>query len=258
MQLQNKVAVITGGGKGLGRAIAAAYAQEGASVVVAGRDAVALEETTKHIIAAGGIAFPIPADVRDEQSMQELARLTHEHFGKVDVLVCNSGIGGPTKNLWEIPREEWEDTLATDLTGVFLSCKAFLPGMIEHGTGGHILLIGSGVGRVALPGRAPYAASKMGLIGLMRILAKEVGPHHICVNMISPGSIESERLNTTIRRQAELRHMPFEDMRKSATSQSVFGRFITAEEVAEAAVFLASSGFLTAVDINASAGQIWG
>jgi NAD(P)-dependent dehydrogenase (short-subunit alcohol dehydrogenase family) len=205
MKLKDKVAVITGGGKGLGREIAYTYAKEGANVVVAGRDASALEETCQHISASGGIALSIPTDVRDEHSTQEFARQAYERFGKIDVLVCNSGVGGPTKNLWEITREEWEDTIATNLTGVFLSCKAFLPGMIKRGAGGHIIFIGSGVGRVALQGRTPYAASKMGLIGLMRILAKEVGPYRICVNMISPGSIDGERLNTTIRRQAEMK-----------------------------------------------------
>jgi NAD(P)-dependent dehydrogenase (short-subunit alcohol dehydrogenase family) len=258
MRLKDKVAVITGGGKGLGREIALAYAREGARIVVTGREVAPLEETCQRIAAeSGGEAIALPADVCHEQSMIELARLTYERYAQVDLVVCNSGIGGPTKKLWEISLDEWEDTLATNLTGVFLTCKAFLPGMIERGAGGHVILIGSGVGRVALPGRTPYAGSKTGLLGLMRVLAKEVGEHRICVNMISPGSIDGERLQTTIRRQAEIRGLSYEAARTSAASQSVFGRFIQPQEVAQIAVFLASADSMTAVDINASAGQIW-
>ena len=130
MLLQGKIAVITGSGRGIGREIALAYAREGAKLVLAARSVPELEETRNAITAMGGEASVVPTDIRNEQSVAALAQQTLEHFSRVDILVNNSGIAGPTAPLWEIAPAEWEETFAVNVTGTFLCCRAFLPSMI--------------------------------------------------------------------------------------------------------------------------------
>ncbi len=125
--LQDKIAVITGGGRGIGRAIAQVLAREGAHLVLAARDVKALEETRTLVAGYGRDVLVVPLDLRQEASVQELAEQTLAHFGHIDILVNNSGIAGPTAPLWEISPEQWNETLAVDLTGPYLCCRAFLP-----------------------------------------------------------------------------------------------------------------------------------
>ena len=188
MELQDKIAVITGGGRGIGRAIALAYAREGANLVLASRSQEALEETQSMVEDLGRMALVVPTDIRKEDSVRNLAEQALGHFGRVDILVNNSGIAGPTKPLWEITLAEWEDTFAVNVTGAYLCCRAFLPGMIE-GHSGSIIMIASMTGKRPLYGRTPYAGGKLALVGIARTLAWEVGSHGIRVNVISPGEI---------------------------------------------------------------------
>jgi NAD(P)-dependent dehydrogenase (short-subunit alcohol dehydrogenase family) len=255
--LEKKVTVITGASQGIGRAIALAYAQEGARVVLASRNENMLEETRTLIANSGGEALVVPTDVRNEASVQELAHRVREHFGHIDILVANSGIAGPTAPLWEISLQQWEETISTNLTGVFLCCRAFLPQMIQRRTG-NIVIIGSGVGKQPFVGRTPYAASKIALVGLTRTLAHDAGPYNVRVNIVSPGLVEGERIERVLRKQAEARGVSYEEMKVLATRETPLRRFVSVEDVAHMTVFLSTeqAASITGTDVNVSAGVV--
>jgi NAD(P)-dependent dehydrogenase (short-subunit alcohol dehydrogenase family) len=197
------VAVVTGGNRGIGRAIAVALAADGFAVAVTARDADTLADTVTAIEADGGTALALPCDVRDEESVTTMARDVAD-LGRVHTVVANAGIAGPTAPLHEIQLAEWRNCLATDLDGVFLTFRAFVPAMIESGAGS-LVAISSMTGKRPLHGRTPYAAAKMGVIGLVRTLAVELGPHGIRVNAVCPGAVAGPRIDDVIRRQAATR-----------------------------------------------------
>lgn len=257
MELQDKIAVITGGGRGIGRAIALAYAREGANLVLASRSQAALEETRSMVEDLGGKALVVPTDIRQEESVRNLAKQALGHFGRVDILVNNSGVAGPTKPLWEITLAEWEDTFAVNMTGVYLCCREFLPGMIERHSGS-IIIIASMTGKRPLYGRTPYAAGKLGLVGLARTLAWEVGSYGIRVNVISPGAVEGERIERVIRNQAAALGISEEEALRQFTSSSPLGRLVPPGDIAAAAIYLASdrAASITGEDLNVSAGTV--
>jgi NAD(P)-dependent dehydrogenase (short-subunit alcohol dehydrogenase family) len=257
MLLKDKVAVVTGAGRGIGRAIALAFAGEGADLVLAARSVDKLHEVAGEITVMGRQALVVPTDVSSEESVGNLRDRTLEHFGRVDILVNNSGIGGPSAPLWEISPADWDETFAVNVRGVYLCCRAFLPAMVARRSG-VIINIGSMTGKRPLVNRTPYAASKLALVGLTRTLAWEVGPYGIRVNVISPGPVEGERIEWVVRRLAEARGIPVEEARRSLAEASPMGRFVLAEEVARAAVFLASdlASAITGEDLNVSAGVV--
>jgi len=257
MELHDKIAVVTGGGRGIGRAIALAYAREGAELVLAARSKEALEETKAMVEALGRRALVVPTDIRQEESVRDLAEQTISAFGRLDILVNNSGVAGPSATLWEISPADWEGTFAVNVTGTFLCCRAFLPSMIERRSG-CIVILSSMTGKRPLYARTPYAASKMALVGLARTLAWEVGPYDIRVNTSSPGPVEGERIEWVIRKQAEAQGISLEEARRQFTSSSPLVRLIPASDVAEAAVFLASdkAASITGEDLNVSAGTV--
>src|SRR5438105_8385548 len=142
MELRDKVAVVTGGGRGIGRAIALAYAKEGADLVLASRSREALEETRAMVEALGRKAIVVLTDTRQEESLRNLVVQAVNAFGRIDILVNNSGIGGASAPLWEIAPADWEETFAVNVTGTYLCCRAFLPTMIEQRSG-CIIILGS-------------------------------------------------------------------------------------------------------------------
>jgi NAD(P)-dependent dehydrogenase (short-subunit alcohol dehydrogenase family) len=257
MLLKDKIAVITGGGRGLGRVIALAYAKEGADLVLASRSVEALQETRAEVEDLGRKVLVVPTDIRHEVSVQNLAEKALEHFGRVDILVNNSGITGPTTPLWKITLAEWEETFAVNVTGAFLCCRAFLPSMIEQQSGS-IIFISSMTGKRPLFGRTPYAAGKLALVGLARTLAWETGPYRIRVNVISPGPVAGERVERVIRLQAEAEDISIDESRRRFTSSSPLGRLVPPGDIANAAVFLASdqAASITGEDLNVSAGTV--
>jgi NAD(P)-dependent dehydrogenase (short-subunit alcohol dehydrogenase family) len=256
MLLKDKVAVVTGGGRGIGRAIAIAYAQEGANLVLASRSLEALEETRTTLTPLGREVLVVQTDIRDANSVQALATRTLAHFGRIDILVNNSGIAGPTAPLWEIAPQEWQETFAVNITGTYLCCRAFLPAMIER-QAGSIVIIGSMTGKRPLVGRTPYAASKMAVLGLARTLAWETGAYNIRVNVISPGPVEGERIDSVFRKQAEAKGISPAEARQQFLRDSPLGHIIPPEDVAKVAVFLASdsAASITGEDVNVSAGM---
>ncbi len=257
MLLKNKVAIISGGGRGIGREIALAYARVGADVVLAARTVGAMEQTKTEIEAIGRQALVVSTDLRQPESVQSLAKQTVDRLGRVDVLVNNSGVGGPSAPLWEIELADWEETFAVNVRGTYLCCKAFLPSMIERRSGS-IIIIGSMSGKRPLLNRTPYAASKMALVGLARTLAWETGPYNIRVNVISPGAVEGNRIEWVIHRQAESQGISPEEARRQFTGASPLDKLTSPVDVANAAIFLASdmAAAVTGEDINVSAGLV--
>ena len=255
MELQDKIAVITGAGRGIGRTIALAYAKEGADLVLASRSSEALEETQAMVKEFGCKALVVPTDIRNEDSVNNLAKQALGFFGRVDILVNNSGITGPTTPLWNITLAEWEETFAINVTGAYLCCRAFLPAMIEKRSGS-IIMISSMTGKRPLFGRTPYAGSKLALVGIARTLAWEVGPYGIRVNVISPGAVEGERIKRVVREMAASQGISEDEAFRQFTSNSPLGRIVPPEDIAAAAVFLASekAASITGEDLNVSSG----
>ena len=250
------VAVVTGANRGIGRAITVALAAAGCTVAASARDPSSLSETVAEADKAGGTAVPFGGDVCDEASVAALAERAGE-LGQVRVVVANAGIAGPTTPLHEMSLADWRETIATDLDGVFLTFRAFIPAMIER-RDGSLIAISSMTGKRPLYGRTPYAAAKMGVIGLVRTLATELGPYGIRVNAVCPGPVSGPRIEQVIARQAEARGITAEQARAELDSLSPLRRMVTAEEVAAACVFLASSGSasITGEDLNVTAGVV--
>jgi NAD(P)-dependent dehydrogenase (short-subunit alcohol dehydrogenase family) len=257
MLLDGSVAVVTGAGTGIGREIALRMADEGADLVLTGRSEGAMQEVAELVRGAGRRALVVPMDLRDADSIEAAARAAEAEFGRVDVLVNNSGVGGPSKPMWELSAEEWEDTFRVNVTGTFLVCKAFLPGMVARKSGS-VVVIGSITGKRPLVNRTPYAASKTALIGLVRTLAWEVGSLGIRVNLVSPGGVEGERLEWVFEQQAAARGITIEEARADFAGGSALQRLVSPRDVADTTVYLASSraAAITGDDVNVAAGLV--
>lgn len=171
-----------------------------------------MEEVAAQLRADGREALVVSMDLRDPLSIDAAAEQTLKKFGRIDVLVNNSGVGGPSKPMWEISPSEWGETFDVNVTGTFLCCRAFLPAMIDRRVGS-IVVIGSMTGKRPLVNRTPYASSKMALVGLVRTSAAEVGPMGIRVNLVSPGGVEGQRLDWVIHQQAIARGVSVETVR---------------------------------------------
>lgn len=258
MLLKDRVAVITGAGRGIGRQVALHFAKEGARVVLTGRSTDMLEEVAGEIRKDGEEVLTVAMDVRDPDSVAGAAKHALETFGAVDVLVNNSGIGGPGAPLWEVDPADWEETFRVNVTGTFLACRAFLPSMIARRSGS-IIVIGSTSGKRPHVHRSAYASSKMALIGLTRTLAAEVGPFGIRVNLISPGGVAGERLDWAFKVQAEALGVSPEEVADEVRRATPLNRLVSASEVAAAAAFLASdraSAGITGIDLPVNAGFV--
>jgi NAD(P)-dependent dehydrogenase (short-subunit alcohol dehydrogenase family) len=189
--LTGQVAVVTGAGRGIGAAIARKLASLGAMSVLLGRTQSTLDETARSIIEAGGKAEVIPCDVTELHQLEYASARVDSTFHRLDILVNNAGVGGFNELLHELPPEEWDRILNTNLRGVYYAIRTFAPLMIRA-YAGHIINISSLAGKNALPHGAAYAASKWGLNGLSYSVAEELRRHNIRVSVICPGSVETE------------------------------------------------------------------
>ncbi|MHA6782011.1 SDR family NAD(P)-dependent oxidoreductase [Pseudonocardia saturnea] len=254
--MTGRVAVVTGANRGIGRAIAVALGAAGFAVVATARDAATLEETVQDVEAGGGNALALACDVRDESSVAAMAAAASE-LGPVHTVVANAGTAGPTAPLHEITLAEWRDCLATDLDGVFLTFRAFVPALVAAGEGS-LIAVSSMTGKRPLRGRTPYAAAKMGVIGLVRTLALELGPHGIRVNAVCPGAVAGPRIDDVIARQAAARGISEAEALAAFTGASPLGRLVAAGEVAAACAYLASdaAASITGEDMNVTAGVV--
>ena len=228
MTLEEKVAVVTGGGQGLGRAITLALARAGAKVVVADMNPDTAEAVAAEVADAGGEALALQVDVSDEASVAALQERALDRFGRVDVLAANAGLY-PRSMVVDMPEEEWDRVLDVNVGGQFLCARAFVPAMKQQGSG-RIICTASSIAYKGQPGHAHYAASKAATLGLVRGLARELAPHGITVNAVAPGTA-----NTAMPRQ----HRSEESMRERG-ARVPLGRIAEPEDIANTVAFLAS------------------
>lgn len=246
MRLKEKVAIVTGSGMGIGRAIAETFAREGARVVVADLNEEAGRETVERIQAAGGQACFVQADVARSEDARCMVEVALETYGRLDILVNSAGIY-TRGDVVDTSLETWHRMLAVNLTGVFLCCKAAIPAMRQAG-GGAIVNISSSIGwQYAAPGVAAYTASKFGVTGLTKAMACDHLPDNIRVNCICPGPTDTPLLRAS---------RPPEDFQAFVEAQPI-GRLGSPEEIAAAALFLASeeASFVTGVALPVDGGQ---
>jgi NAD(P)-dependent dehydrogenase (short-subunit alcohol dehydrogenase family) len=239
MRLKDKVAIITGGGSGIGRAISLAFASEGAIVAVAARTFDRLEEVANDINSRGGTARAIAVDVADEIEVQEMVARTLKEYGRIDILVNNAGIPGLTANIANMQLDKWNEVLSINLTGPMLCSREVLANMIGRKSGS-IINISSVGGMSGFPMRSPYCVSKMGIIGLTETMAIEVGDYNIRVNCISPGAVRGDRVLNAARAKGKALGINYEEVLERLTKDYSLKRLIEPTEIASAAVFLAS------------------
>lgn len=239
MRLKDQVAIITGGGSGIGRSISFAFASEGARVVVAARNFARLKEVADDINSRGGKAAAMAVDITNEMNVQEMVARTVEEFGRIDVLVNNAGIPGPTANIVDMDLDKWNEVITINLTGAMLCSRAVLGNMIVRKSGS-IINISSVGGMSGFAMRSAYCVSKMGIIGLTETMAIEVGEHNIRVNCISPGAVRGDRILNSARAKGKALGIDSERVLERLTKDYSFKRLIEPSEIAAAAVFLAS------------------
>lgn len=191
-RLQGQTAVITGGGRGIGAAVAHCLAAAGATVIICGRSLPLLRKTATAIEAAGGECLALPCNLQDVSSVEYFAAEVKKHFHSINILINNAGVGAFEQPLHKMEPAEWDTVLNTNLRGAFYAIRSFVPLIMASGSGGHIINISSLAGKNALPNGAAYAASKWGLNGLSYSLAEELRSHKIRVFVICPGSVDTE------------------------------------------------------------------
>jgi len=255
VKLEGKVAIITGAGRGIGRAIALRFSREGAIIVAAGSTQSTLDAIAQEISEAGGRAISVLADVAEESNVERMVAKTVEEFGQIDILVNNAGIAGPTSPVVRVDLADWDRTIAINLTGAFLCAKHALPSMIERRSG-RVINITSVAGLGGYPLRSPYATSKWGMIGLTKTLALEVGRYDITVNAIAPGPIRGPRIEQVISNRAQEMGRSVEEVEREYVEPTALKRMAEEDDIAAMAVFLASEEGrnLTGETINISSG----
>ena len=248
--LAGRTALVTGGGNGLGAAIAHALHGAGADVVVAGRRTEPLAALCAEL---GERSSWRACDVTDPASVAALAGSLSDVV--VDILVNNAGVAGPVAPLTEISVEEWDEVFDVNVRGVFLVCRAFLPAMVARGRG-DVVNLASVSGKRPLVRRTPYAASKMAVIGLTSTLAFEVGPAGVNVNTLSPGPVAGPRMQRNFTLEAERMGTSYTEAEEAFVSRAALGRMVTEDEVGAAVLAMLAMPGLCGADIDLSAGMV--
>jgi 3-oxoacyl-[acyl-carrier protein] reductase len=235
MSLAGRVSVVTGASRGIGRAIAAALAADGATVVLAARDEGKLAEGVREIEAQGGKAMALTMNVADAASVEQGMGRVLETLGRIDHLINNAGITRDNL-LLRMKVEEWQDVMTTNLSSVFYCTQAVLKPMLKQKSGGRIVNVTSVVGLMGNAGQANYAASKAGILGFTKSIAREVASRAITVNAVAPGFVETD-----------MTHAMTDKAREAVLSSIPLGRVGRPEEIAAAVSFLvsASAGYIT-------------
>jgi 3-oxoacyl-[acyl-carrier protein] reductase len=245
--LAGRVALVTGGSRGIGAATAARLAAHGALVGVGGRDQAAIDRVVAGIRAAGGRAVPAPAEATDPDALAHAHAHLTEQFGPVELLAAFAGGNGRPRPTEDVEPEEWRHVIEGDLTATFLTIRAALPAMIAHGRGA-IVTMSSAAGRQPSQAAAAYAAAKAGVVMLSKHLAAELGPRGIRVNCLAPSAVLNEKMATAMS----------DEQRADLAATFPLRRLGQPDDVAAAAVFLLSeqASWLTGVTLDVSGGRI--
>ena len=240
MKLHGRTAVVTGAASGIGKGIAAAFAREGANVVIADLDLKAATATAAEISATGAKALAVAMDVADEHAVNAGIAKAVAAFGSVDTLVSNAGIQ-IVHPVEEFSLAQWKKMMAIHLDGAFLTTRACVAHMYQSGRGGSIIYIGSVHSKEASVLKAPYVAAKHGLLGLCRVVAKEGAKYGVRANVICPGFVRTPLVEKQIPEQAQALGISEAEVIKNVMlKETVDGEFTTVEDVAETAVFFAA------------------
>lgn len=254
-RVDGKIAIITGAGDGLGRTMARLFAAEGARLVIAGRREEKLAETAAQLADE---PLVVPTDITLEGDVVELVRGAVTRYGRVDIMLNNAAQPGQDRYLWEQTLQNWNDTIAVDTTGAMLCTREVLRQSMLEQRSGAIVNVSSTAGWRGIPRKSHYCVAKAGLRTLTKVAAQEAGPYGIRVNCLVPGSIDTALLDGYFARIAGERGIPPEQMRDEVTSLAALRRISTAEEIAAAALFLASdeAPTLTGQSLNVDAGGV--
>jgi NAD(P)-dependent dehydrogenase (short-subunit alcohol dehydrogenase family) len=252
----DRVVLVTGAGTGIGRVLALAYAREGARVVVAGRREALLAETADAVQAAGGSCLACAADVAREDDCIRLVARTVEHFGRLDVLLNNAGLPGTDQPVAEMTLENWNHTIAVNVTGPMLLAREALRRSMIAARAGNIQFFSSAAAKRVRARKAHYAVAKMGLIPLAQTLALEVGPLGIRVNTLVIGLVDGELVDRWIRRTADESGRSPDDVRAGIVADIPLRRAIAPQEIADLSLYLASdaASAITGQNVNVTAG----
>jgi NAD(P)-dependent dehydrogenase (short-subunit alcohol dehydrogenase family) len=256
-ELKDKVAIVTGGGQGIGKQIALSFARAGAKLILAQRSSGPLEATCAEVKSLGGEALGVITDIAKEADCNRLAGEALKKYGRIDIMVNNAGLFGVTKLTTDMTLAEWQEVIDSNLTGTWLATRAVLPAMQKQQSG-NIINIGSTSGRRGYTLRAHYSAAKWAVIGLTQTWAVEWGKSGIRVNCVCPGAVQGERIERAIKARMETLGITYERARQGLTAGSPMGRMVTEDEVARAVLFLASdlSIGMTGQSINVDVGAV--
>lgn len=253
MRCENQTAVVVGGGQGIGKEIALKLASEGANIVIADISPEN-EATAEAVRAMGRTALALETDLRSEASVRAMAEKTLRVFGSVESLINNSGIAGAMGHVDAISLEEWNESFAINITGMFLATRYLLPGLKKNG--GSIVNMASNSAMKPMKCRTPYCTTKSAVVGFTKSLAVDLGEFGIRVNAISPGRVEGERIQKTMRHAAEVAGVSFDAYVADLKAQAPLNSFVTANAVADAVVFFCSpeSALITGTNLYVNAG----
>ena len=253
--MEHKIVVINAAASGIGLETAKAFARCKATLVVSDINEEALAAAASELRDLGGTVSHFVCNMSNPTEVDALFEKVFTQYPKVDVLINNVGIAGPTKPIEDITLEEWDRTMGINVRGAFQCIKAVVPSMKQNG-GGRIVSMSSMSGRRPLPFRTPYCAAKMAIIGMTRTLAAELGEYNILVNAVCPGSVSGGRLNYIIEQQAKLENRPVKEVYQEYVAPSPLKRFVDPEMIARTILFLASdeNTAITGEDVNVTAG----
>jgi NAD(P)-dependent dehydrogenase (short-subunit alcohol dehydrogenase family) len=257
MLLKDKVALITGGGSGIGQGIALRFAREGGRLAVVDIRPDSLEDTAAKLSEAGAEFEAFTGDVSVASDVEAFFAGAVERFGQLDICVNNAGIGNPPVPLHEMPEDGFDRTIAVNLKGVFLCMRAAARQMIKQGGGGRIISISSQAGKTGWPLLGPYSATKAGVLLMTQVMAKELGPQRITVNAVCPGTIDTPLLRGTLDPVLQSTGETLEAWALKNAPRIPLGRIGYPEDVAKIVTFLASDDgdYMTGQAINITGGQ---
>ena len=256
MRLKGRVAIVTGGARGIGASICEHIAREGGKVVVSDIDLEAARQTAERIKKSGAEAMAVRTDVTRKADAQALAAETKRAFGRIDILVNYAGTDQKGA-ITELAEETWDMLMSLNLKGTFLCTQAVMPSMIEQRYG-RVVNISSMAGKTGEPLTSPYCATKFGVIGFTQAVALEVGKHNVTINAVCPGPVNTELIQKSVAQSAAIKGMsPEQFMQEFFVGPTPLGRIAEPADVARAVVFLASdeAEFITGSTLNVSGGR---